>query len=94
MQPQEIVDCLNALATMDCDLQTAYAYIKGQDEKNRELKEQLAIRDKALELAIDDGDNKITDACFVDRTAYNWDSQAPSMLCEEDYIEQAKENLK
>lgn len=51
LTPQEIVDCLNALATMDCDLQTAYAYIKGQDEKNRELKEQLAIREKALELA-------------------------------------------
>ncbi len=62
--------------------------------KNIELKEQLAIREKALELAIDDGDNKITDACFVDRTAYNWDSQAPSMLCEEDYIQQAEESLK
>lgn len=41
---QEIVDCLNALATIDCDLQTAYAYIKGQNEK-------LAITEKALELA-------------------------------------------
>ena len=65
LKPQEIVDCLNALATMDCDLQTAYAYIKGQDEKNKELKEQveeirksqkitfetLLITDKALELA-------------------------------------------
>lgn len=34
---QEIVDCLNGLATIDCDLQTAYAYIKGQDEKNKLL---------------------------------------------------------
>lgn len=41
---QEIVDCLNALATIDCDLQTAYAYIKGQEEK-------IKISEKALELA-------------------------------------------
>ena len=41
LKPQEIIDCLNALATMDCDLQTAYAYIKGQDEKNKQLKEQV-----------------------------------------------------
>ena len=38
LKPQEIIDCLNALATMDCDLQTAYAYIKGQDEKKKQLK--------------------------------------------------------
>lgn len=56
LTPQEIIDCLNALATMDCDLQTAYAYIKGQDEKNKELKEQIVklneenkILEKALE---------------------------------------------
>lgn len=41
---QEIVDCLNGLATIDCDLQTAYAYIKGQEEK-------IKITEKALELA-------------------------------------------
>ena len=41
---QEIVDCLNGLATIDCDLQTAYAYIKGQQEKT-------TITEKALEIA-------------------------------------------
>lgn len=41
---QEIVDCLNGLATIDCDLQTAYAYIKGQEEK-------IKITEKALEIA-------------------------------------------
>ena len=41
LTPQDIVDCLNALATMDCDLQTAYAYIKGQDEKSKQLEENL-----------------------------------------------------
>ena len=46
LTPQEVVDCLNGLATIDCDLQTAYAYIKGQQEK-------LALTEKALELACD-----------------------------------------
>lgn len=41
---QEIVDCLNGLATIDCDLQTAYAYITGQDSK-------IKILEKALKLA-------------------------------------------
>ena len=41
---QEIVDCLNALTTIDCDLQTAYAYIKGQEEN-------IKITEKALEIA-------------------------------------------
>lgn len=41
---QEIVDCLNGLATIDCDLQTAYAYIKGQEEETK-------ITEKALEIA-------------------------------------------
>lgn len=42
LTPQEVVDCLNGLATIDCDLQTAYAYIKGQQEK-------IALAEKALE---------------------------------------------
>ncbi len=41
---QEVVDCLNGLATIDCDLQTAYAYIKGQEEK-------IKTTEKALEIA-------------------------------------------
>ena len=51
MTPQEIVDCLNAIATIDCDLSTAYAYIKGQDEKIADLQHQLEVAEKALELA-------------------------------------------
>lgn len=43
MTPQEIVDCLNAIATIDCDLSTAYAYIKGQDEKIAELKQKAIV---------------------------------------------------
>lgn len=52
LTPQEIIDCLNGLATIDCDLQTAYAYIKGQQE-------QLALTEKALELAC----KEITSSC-------------------------------
>lgn len=43
---QEIVDCLNALLTIDCDLRTAYAYIKGQND-------EIKVLEKALELACD-----------------------------------------
>lgn len=50
---QEIVDCLNALATIDCDLQTAYAYIKGQNK-------ELAITEKALELACNKVEERYT----------------------------------
>lgn len=64
------------------------------EEQFNKLEQENAILKKALELAVDDGDNKITNACFIDRTAYDWDSQAPSMLCEEDYIQQAKESIK
>lgn len=39
---QEIVDCLNALATLDCDLSTAYAFVEGQNERIKELEEQLS----------------------------------------------------
>lgn len=53
MTPQEIVDCLNALVTLDCDLSTAYAYIKGQNEKIKDLKTQLTVKDKALQLAVE-----------------------------------------
>ncbi|MBE5757580.1 MAG: hypothetical protein E7345_01435 [Clostridiales bacterium] len=48
---QEIVDCLNGLATIDCDLQTAYAYIKGQEQSKKLLKHQIAVLENALKLA-------------------------------------------
>lgn len=40
---QEIIDCLNGLTTIDCDLQTAYAYIKGQDRKIKMLEKALKL---------------------------------------------------
>ena len=48
---QEIIDCLNALATIDCDLQTAYAYIEGQKDKIADLEAKLSLIEKAFELA-------------------------------------------
>lgn len=36
LTPQEVVDCLNALTTIDCDLQTAYTYIHEQAEKQNQ----------------------------------------------------------
>lgn len=50
---EEVVDCLNALVTLDCDLSTAYAYIKGQNEKMKGLQTQLTTKDKALRLAVE-----------------------------------------
>lgn len=50
LTPQEVVDCLNALLTIDCDLQTAYAYIKGKEEKIADLQHRLMVAEKALEL--------------------------------------------
>lgn len=50
---EEVVDCLNALVTLDCDLSTAYAYIKGQNEKMKGLQTQLTAKDKALRLAVE-----------------------------------------
>lgn len=47
---QEIVDCLNALTTLDCDLSTAYAYITGQKEQIEDMKRQLMITNKALDM--------------------------------------------
>jgi len=46
---QEIVDCLNGLATIDCDLQTAYAYIKGQEKQIEEKDDTIKalIQDSA-----------------------------------------------
>lgn len=43
---QEIIDCLNALSTIDCDLQTAYAYIESQQEKISDLEAKLAESEK------------------------------------------------
>lgn len=51
MASQEIVDCLNAITTIDCDLSTAYAYIEGQEEKIADLQHRLGVAEKALELA-------------------------------------------
>lgn len=42
LTPQEIIDCLNAISTIDCDLQTAYAYIQGQKDKIASLEAKLA----------------------------------------------------
>lgn len=50
LTPQEVIDCLNALLTIDCDLQTAYAYINGQEEKIADLQHRLVVAEKALEL--------------------------------------------
>jgi len=36
LTPQEVVDCLNALTTIDCDLQTAYTYIHEQAENQNQ----------------------------------------------------------
>lgn len=75
LTPQEIVDCLNGLAVIDCDLQTAYAYIKSQ-------KEQLTLMEKALELACEwindiqemDSDCPIYADCFrFEKDCDNWD---------------------
>lgn len=51
MTPQEIVNCLNAIATLDCDLATAYVFVKGQNEKIADLQHRLKTAEKALELA-------------------------------------------
>ena len=48
LTPQEIIDCLNGLATIDCDLQTAYAFIQGQKEKISDLEAKLAKNKKWL----------------------------------------------
>ena len=52
MTPQEIVNCLNAIATLDCDLATAYVVVKGQNEKIADLQHRLEVAEKALELAV------------------------------------------
>lgn len=51
LTPQEIVDCLNAISTIDCDLQTAYTYIQSQKDKIADLETKLAEKDNALKLA-------------------------------------------
>lgn len=48
LTPQEVVDCLNGLTTIDCDLQTAYAFIQGQEEKISNLEAKLAESEKKL----------------------------------------------
>ena len=58
MTPQEIVYCLNGIATIDCDLSTAYAYIKGQDEKIADLQHRLDVAEKATKLACKEIDSE------------------------------------
>lgn len=48
LSTQEIVDCLNALLTIDCDLRTAYAYIKGQNDKIKMQEKQLKEQPKQI----------------------------------------------
>lgn len=45
---QEVVDCLNGLVTIDCDLGTAYAYIEGQKETIANLEQQLKEKTEIL----------------------------------------------
>ena len=60
MTPQEIVNCLNAIATLDCDLATAYVVVKCQNEKIADLQHKLEVAEKALDkmsnYAINDND--------------------------------------
>lgn len=51
MTPQEIVNCLNAIATLDCELALSYAFIKGQNEKIADLQHRLDVAEKKAELA-------------------------------------------
>lgn len=50
LTPEEVVDCLNALVTLGCDLSTAYAYITGQKEEIEDMKRKLTITNKALDM--------------------------------------------
>lgn len=54
LTPQEVVDCLNGLATIDCDLQTAYAFIQGQKDKIADLEAKLAEKDHTINTLIED----------------------------------------
>ena len=56
-----------------------------------DLKTELNIYKKALELAIDDGATKIFDTYCIDKTHYY--GNIPSMKYEEDYIKEAKEEI-
>ena len=49
LTPQEIIDCLNAISTIDCDLQTAYAFIQGKKDKIADLEAKLAESEKSKE---------------------------------------------
>ena len=79
MQPQDIIDCLNALATMDCDLAQCHAYIEGQQEENIQLKEELKVLKLALELACEDI------SLYEDITTSKYKTKC--------YIQKAKEKL-
>lgn len=61
---KEIIDCLNALATIDCDLQTAYAYIESQKDKIANLEAKLELTEKALELACEKIDAEYFDGIY------------------------------
>lgn len=68
-----------------------YMQLDRQDKEIKELKRQLALTEKALELACEDGDDKIHQAIGIDKNTYNWDS--PSMKLEEEYKQQAKKEM-
>lgn len=51
LTPQEIIDCLNAISTIDCDLQTAYAFIQGQKDKINSLENNI-IDDETLNMLV------------------------------------------
>ena len=54
MTPQEIVNCLNAIATLDCDLATAYVVVKGQNEKIADLQHRLKVAERVTKLACEE----------------------------------------
>lgn len=60
--------------------------------ENDNLTHENKILAKALELACEDGDDKIHQAIGIDKNTYNWDR--PSMKLEEEYIQQAEKELK
>lgn len=67
LKPQEIVDCLNAIATIDCDLQTAYAYIQGQKDKVAELEAKLAESEKEIKVYEEIVEQKDEELNFANR---------------------------
>lgn len=99
MIPQEIVNCLNAIATLDCELALSYAFIKGQNEKIADLQHRLKVAEKATKMAckeLYDSDSiSICDYC-----TYNIQDKCPNECpqyteeLEKYFKEQAEKELK